>query len=148
MVPAHAQEWPTRPIRIIVGTAAGGSPDIVSRLLGEKLAERLGQTITIENNTQGAGAVAQQMVSRAPPDGTTALMMTAGYPPQMVLRNLGFHPLDGYSFVTQRLRLSDGLCGRAGLADQVVPRSAGEGQGEPRQADLFDHLRWARSITC
>ena len=100
MLPAHAQEWPTRPIRIIVGTAAGGSPDIVSRLLGEKLAERLGQTITIENNTQGAGAVAQQMVSRAPPDGTTALMMTAGYPPQMVLRNLGFHPLDGFSFVT------------------------------------------------
>ena len=100
MLPAQAQEWPSRPIRIIVGTAAGGSPDIVSRLLGEKLCERLGQTITIENNTQGAGAVAQQMVSRAPPDGTTALMMTAGYPPQMALRNLGFHPLDGYSFVT------------------------------------------------
>jgi tripartite-type tricarboxylate transporter receptor subunit TctC len=40
------------------------------------------------------------MVSRAPPDGTTALMMTAGYPPQMALRNLGFHPLDGFSFVT------------------------------------------------
>ena len=139
LLPAHAQEWPTRPIRIIVGTAAGGSPDIVSRLLGEKLAERLGQTITIENNTQGAGAVAQQMVSRAPPDGTTALMMTAGYPPQMVLRNLGFHPLDGFSFVTHGLRLSDGLCGRAEFADQVVRRSAGEGQGEPRQADLFDH---------
>jgi len=101
VLPAQAQEWPTRPIRIIVGTAAGGSPDIVSRLLGEKLSERLGQTITIENNTQGAGAVAQQLVSRAPPDGTTALMMTAGYPPQMVLRNLGFHPLDGFSFVTQ-----------------------------------------------
>ena len=100
MLPAQAQQWPTRPIRIVVGTAAGGSPDIVSRLLGEKLSERLGQTITIENNTQGAGAVAQQMVSRAPPDGTTAMMMTAGYPPQMALRNLGFHPLDGYSFVT------------------------------------------------
>ena len=100
LLPAQAQDWPTRPIRIIVGTAAGGSPDIVSRLIGEKLSERLGQTITIENNTQGAGAVAQQLVSRAAPDGTTALMMTAGYPPQMVLRNLGFHPLDGYSFVT------------------------------------------------
>jgi tripartite-type tricarboxylate transporter receptor subunit TctC len=100
MLRVQAQDWPTRPLRIIVGTAAGGSPDIVSRLIGEKLAERFGQTITIENNTQGAGAVAQQMVSRAPPDGTTALMMTAGYPPQMALRNLGFHPLDGYSFVS------------------------------------------------
>ncbi len=100
LLPAHAQDWPTRPLRILVGTAAGGSPDIVSRLLGEKLAERLGQIITIENNTQGAGAVAQQTVSRAAPDGTTALMMTAGYPPQMALRNLGFHPLDGFSYVS------------------------------------------------
>jgi len=37
LLPALAQDWPTRPIRIIVGTAAGGSPDIVSRLIGEKL---------------------------------------------------------------------------------------------------------------
>jgi tripartite-type tricarboxylate transporter receptor subunit TctC len=99
-LPARAQTWPTRPLRILVGTAAGGSPDIVSRMLADKLADRLGQTITIENNTQGAGAVAQQMVSRSAPDGTLALMMTAGYPPQMALRNLGFHPIDGYSFVT------------------------------------------------
>jgi tripartite-type tricarboxylate transporter receptor subunit TctC len=100
IVPAAAQDWPSRPVRILVGTAAGGSPDIVSRIIGEKLAERLGQSFVIENNTQGAGAVAQQIVSRSAPDGYTALMMTAGYPPQMVLRNLGFHPLDGYSFVT------------------------------------------------
>src|SRR5215470_9708425 len=97
---AAAQDWPSRPVRILVGTAAGGSPDIVSRIIGEKLADRLGQSFVIENNTQGAGAVAQQIVSRSAPDGTTALMMTAGYPPQMVLRNLGFHPLDGYSYVT------------------------------------------------
>src|SRR5262245_38141127 len=99
-LPLFAQEWPSRPIRILVGTAAGGSPDIVSRILGEKLAERLGQSFVIEVNTQGAGAVAQQLVSRSAPDGYTMLMMTAGYPPQMVLRNLGFHPLDGYSFVS------------------------------------------------
>src|SRR5262245_34144571 len=100
VMPLFAQEWPSRPIRILVGTAAGGSPDIVSRIIGEKLAERLGQSFTIENNTQGAGAVAQQLVSRSAPDGYTMLMMTAGFPPQMVLRNLGFHPLDGYSFVS------------------------------------------------
>jgi len=100
ILPAVAEDWPSRPVRILVGTAAGGSPDIVSRIIGEKLGDRLGQSFVIENNTQGAGAVAQQLVNRAPPDGFTALMMTAGYPPQMVLRNLGFHPLDGYSYVT------------------------------------------------
>jgi tripartite-type tricarboxylate transporter receptor subunit TctC len=100
VLPLAAQEWPARPLRILVGTAAGGSPDIISRILGEKLSERLGQSFVIEVNTQGAGAVAQQLVSRSAPDGYTLLMMTGGYPPQMSLRNLGFHPLDGYSFVS------------------------------------------------
>ena len=99
-MPVHAQEWPTRPIKIVVGTAAGGSPDIISRVLGDKLAERLGQSFVIENNSQGAGAVAQQTVAKAPPDGYTMIMLTAGYPPQMVLRKLGFDPLDGLAFVT------------------------------------------------
>src|SRR5262249_23514579 len=94
IVPAVAQDWPSRPVRIRVGTAAGGSPDIVSRIIGEKLADRLGQSFVIENNTQGAGAVAQQLVSRSAPDGTTALMMTAGYPPPKGLRQLGLHPLN------------------------------------------------------
>jgi tripartite-type tricarboxylate transporter receptor subunit TctC len=84
----------------VVGTAAGGSPDIISRVLGDKLAERLGQSFVIENNSQGAGAVAQQSVAKAAPDGYTMIMLTAGYPPQMVLRKLGFDPLDGLAFVT------------------------------------------------
>ena len=70
-LPRAAQDWPSRPIRILVGTAAGGSPDIVSRLLADKLTERLGWTFVIENNTTGAGAVAQQLVSRSAPDGYT-----------------------------------------------------------------------------
>jgi tripartite-type tricarboxylate transporter receptor subunit TctC len=100
-VGAHADEWPSRPIKIVVGTAPGGSPDIMSRLIGEKLAERLGQSFVVENNSQGAGAVAQQLVAKSAPDGYTMLMMTAGYPPQMVLRKgTAFDPLDGFSFVT------------------------------------------------
>ena len=47
-LPARAQQWPSRTIRILVGTAAGGSPDIVSRVLGEKLSERFGQTVIVD----------------------------------------------------------------------------------------------------
>jgi tripartite-type tricarboxylate transporter receptor subunit TctC len=101
VLPLAAQDWPSRPIRLVVGTAAGGSPDIIGRVLADKLSERLGTSITVENNTQGAGAVAQQIVSRSTPDGYTMMMMTAGYPPQMALRkNLGFDPLDGFTFVS------------------------------------------------
>src|SRR5262249_37407095 len=94
ILPAVAEDWPSRPVRILVGPAAGASPDMVSGFIGETPAGRLGRSFVIENNTQGAGAVAQQLVNRSPPDGYPALMMTAGSPPQMVLRNLGFHPLD------------------------------------------------------
>src|SRR5688572_1613236 len=99
--PARAQQWPARPIRILVGTAAGGSPDIISRVLGEKLSERLGQSFVIENNTQGAGIVAEQLANKSPPDGYTMVMLTAGYPGRAALhQGLAFDPLDGFSFVS------------------------------------------------
>jgi len=98
--PLCAQEWPARPIKILVGTAPGGSPDIISRMLGDKLSEKLGQSFVIENNSQGAGAVAQQIAAKSAPDGYTMIMLTAGYSPQMVLRKATFDPLDGFAFVT------------------------------------------------
>lgn len=99
--PARAQAWPSRPVRIVVGTAAGGSPDIVSRLLGEKFSERLGQSFVIENNTQGAGIVAEQAVNKSAPDGHTMVMLTAGYPGRAALHQaLAFDPLDGFSFIS------------------------------------------------
>jgi tripartite-type tricarboxylate transporter receptor subunit TctC len=98
--PVLAQEWPSRPIRFVVGTLAGGSADVIARVVADPLAERLKQTIVVENNTQGAGAVAQQQVANAPPDGQTMLMMTAGYPPQMAMKtNPPFHPLAAYNYV-------------------------------------------------
>jgi tripartite-type tricarboxylate transporter receptor subunit TctC len=98
---ARAQTWPGRPVRIIVGTAAGGSPDIVSRLLGEKFSGRLGQSFVIENNTQGAGIVAEQAVNKSAPDGHTMVMLTAGYPGRAALhQGLAFDPLEGFSFIS------------------------------------------------
>jgi tripartite-type tricarboxylate transporter receptor subunit TctC len=98
--PAIAQSWPSRAIRFVVGTLPGGSADVIARVVGDPLAEQLKQTIVVENNTQGAGAVAQQIVNKAEPDGHTMLMMTAGYPPQMAMKKTPpFHPIDGYSFV-------------------------------------------------
>jgi tripartite-type tricarboxylate transporter receptor subunit TctC len=98
--PLAAQDWPARPIRFVVGTLAGGSADVIARVVADPLAERLKQSIVVENNTQGAGAVAQQIVAGAPPDGQTMLMMTAGYPPQMAMKTQPpFHPIDAYSYV-------------------------------------------------
>src|SRR5262249_57042581 len=55
-VPAVAQQWPTRALRIVTGTPAGGSPDFVSRLLAERLSERLGPAVGVEKSATTRGA--------------------------------------------------------------------------------------------
>jgi tripartite-type tricarboxylate transporter receptor subunit TctC len=73
---AWAQTFPSRPVRIIVGFAPGGAADIVARLIGQQLSERMGQQFIIENR-QGAGTnLATETVVRAAPDGYTLLLIT------------------------------------------------------------------------
>jgi tripartite-type tricarboxylate transporter receptor subunit TctC len=67
--PARAQAYPTRPVRIIVGFPAGGSGDIIMRLMGQWLSERLGQQFIVENRPGAASNIAAEVVAKAPPDG-------------------------------------------------------------------------------
>jgi tripartite-type tricarboxylate transporter receptor subunit TctC len=98
---AQSPEWPTRPLRIIIPTAPGGSPDMVARMLGNKLTERLGQPVVVESIVQGVGLVGNQMVSRATPDGTTFAMLTGGFTTQAgVMKTLPYDPVHGFSFIT------------------------------------------------
>ena len=73
------QSWPQRPLRILVGTTPGGSPDIISRLIADKMTGPLGQSITVENNTGGGGGIAAGIVSHGAPDGYSMTLLTAGY---------------------------------------------------------------------
>jgi len=72
---AHAQagEFPVKPITIVVGYPAGGGPDIVARMLGEKLAARMGQPVVVENRPGVSGMIGASSVARAPADGYTLL---------------------------------------------------------------------------
>jgi len=72
-----AQSYPTRPVRLIVGFAPGGVTDIVARLMGQWLSERLGQQFIVENRTGAATNVATEAVVRADPDGYTLLVSSA-----------------------------------------------------------------------
>ena len=74
---AQAQAYPTRPVRLIVGFAPGGTTDLTARLIGQWLSERLGQQFIIENRTGAATNIATEAVVRAPADGYTLLLVTA-----------------------------------------------------------------------
>src|SRR6516165_10446249 len=71
---ARAQSYPTRPVRIVVGFAAGGAFDIAARTMGQWLSDRLGQPFIIENRPGGSTNIATEAVIRAPPDGYTLLL--------------------------------------------------------------------------
>src|SRR5256712_6001064 len=72
---ARAQAYPSRPVHLIVGFAAGGGYDIVARLIGQWLSERLGQPFVIENRPGAGGNIGTEAVVRAPPDGYTLLLV-------------------------------------------------------------------------
>jgi tripartite-type tricarboxylate transporter receptor subunit TctC len=74
---AWAQEYPTKPVRIIVGFAPGGGADIAARLIGQWLSERLGQSFVIENRPGAGSNIATEAVVRAPSDGYTLLLVSA-----------------------------------------------------------------------
>jgi tripartite-type tricarboxylate transporter receptor subunit TctC len=91
---AHAQAYPSRPVRWIVPFPAGGPSDILARLIGQSLTERLGQPFVIENRAGASGNVGTQAVVAAPPDGLTLLFVAA---PNAI--NVALYPNLGFNFV-------------------------------------------------
>jgi tripartite-type tricarboxylate transporter receptor subunit TctC len=74
---AWAETYPARPVRLMVGYAAGGANDIVARLIGQWLSERFGQAFIIENRPGAASNIATDTVVNSPPDGYTLLLVNA-----------------------------------------------------------------------
>ena len=74
---AWAQTYPTRPVRLVVGFPPGGAADLISRLIGQWLSDRLGQSVFIENRAGAASNIATEFVVHAPPDGYTLLDLTS-----------------------------------------------------------------------
>src|SRR5262245_60999097 len=74
---ARAQAYPSRPVRIIVGYPAGGTADVVARLIGQQLSERLGQSFVVENRPGAGTNIATEAVAKSAPDGYTLLVVDA-----------------------------------------------------------------------
>jgi len=102
MVPlsAGAQDYPNRPVRFIVPTAPGGGTDTITRILGRKLSEQLGQQFVIDNRAGGGGSIAYETVARGNPDGYTILMGSISalvYGPLLFPQRTGYDPIRDFA---------------------------------------------------
>ncbi len=75
---AHAQAYPTRAVRVVVGLSPGGSMDVTARLVSDKLKEVLGQPIIVDNRPGANGVIASELVAKSPPDGHTLMVAGGG----------------------------------------------------------------------
>lgn len=79
VAPVHAQQFPARPVRLVVPYPPGGANDIVARLLSPKMSEQLGQNVVIDNRGGGNTLIGSEIVARAAPNGYTILIVAAGH---------------------------------------------------------------------
>ncbi len=115
---SHAQVYPARPIRVVVPTAAGGAGDIVARAIGQKLADRWGQQVIVDNRT---GLIGTEIVARAAPDGYTLLLSTTALAVrEAVYRNLPFNILRDFTPVTQVMNQANIVVVHPGLPVKSV----------------------------
>ena len=106
---AHAQNYPLKQVRIVVGFPAGGPTDIVSRTLAPKLSESLGQTVLIDNRGGAGGVIATEQVAKAAPDGYTLLMGTIGgiTVAMSLIPNRGYDTLRDFAPITQAVTVTN-----------------------------------------
>ena len=98
---AHAQSWPSKPLRVIVPFAAGSATDTVARIYTQKMGELLGQTLVVDNRAGANGSIGADMVAKASPDGYTLLMgANTMLMASQLYKNVPFDPVNDFSSVS------------------------------------------------
>jgi tripartite-type tricarboxylate transporter receptor subunit TctC len=99
--PLFAQPaWPNRPLTLVVGFPAGGPVDTVSRIIGESLSRRLGQSIVVENKPGATGTIAAGQIAHAAPDGYTLTVLPGTFAASAAMfRKLSYHPVNDFSWI-------------------------------------------------
>jgi tripartite-type tricarboxylate transporter receptor subunit TctC len=96
------QDYPNRPVRLIVPAAPGGTTDLLARIFGQKLSDIFGQPVVVENRATGAGVQAGQMTAQAAPDGYTLLLAYHQHTVNAALNSkLPYHPVNDFTPITQ-----------------------------------------------
>ena len=134
---ASAQIYPTRPVRIVVGYAAGGGTDLVARLMGQWLSERLGQQFVIENRTGAATNIGTEAVVRAPADGYTLLLAhTANAINATLYEKLNFNFIRDITPVAGIIRVPSVMVVNPSLPAKTVPEFITYAKANPGKINM------------
>lgn len=94
-------DYPNRPVRFVVSFPAAGSTDIVSRLLAQKLSERLGQPFIVEQKVGAGGFIGNDFIAKSPPDGYNLVLLTGGHPSSVAMsKELPYDPIKDFGMVS------------------------------------------------
>jgi tripartite-type tricarboxylate transporter receptor subunit TctC len=159
---AHAQNYPDRPIRLIVPSAAGGSVDRLARSIGQRLVEKLGQAVVVDNRPGGGGTIATETVANAKADGYTLLIGTiAGLATNVSFDKVKYDPLRDFAPITLVGLQDFVLCANSSFGAKSIKdimeigksssqgmtyASAGRGTGSHLSGELFDQLTGVEMI--
>nr|WP_258396864.1 tripartite tricarboxylate transporter substrate binding protein [Cupriavidus alkaliphilus] len=157
---ALAQSFPARPVRLVVPYPPGGPTDIVARVVGQKLSERLGQPLVVENRPGAGGNIGAEAVARAAPDGYTLLVATTAHAINMTLfRKPGYDTRKDFAPVSLLTRgplvlVTASATPAANVAEliamararpgQLTFASSGNGQSTHLAAELFNSMAGVR----
>ena len=98
---AHAQSYPVKPVRLIVGFAPGGTADIVARIVGPKLSEAWGKPVIVDNRPGAGSTLGSELAAKSTPDGHTLLFVSSSYAASAGLyKNLGYDPIKSFTAVS------------------------------------------------
>ena len=101
VTPAIAQDWPTRPIKLLVGFGPGGGTDIAARIVADGLTEVLGQPVVVENKPGASATIAADMVAKGPKDGYTALLISSVHVWSAVLyKKISYDPVNDFQMIS------------------------------------------------
>jgi tripartite-type tricarboxylate transporter receptor subunit TctC len=134
---AKAQTYPARPVRLIVGLPPGAAPDIVARLAGQWLAQRLGQNFVVDNRPGAATNIATEAVVRAAPDGYTLLLVTAGNAINVALyRRLSFNFISDIAPVASLARTPFAMVVNPAVPAKTVPEFIAYAKANPGKINM------------
>jgi tripartite-type tricarboxylate transporter receptor subunit TctC len=152
---AHAQDYPSKSIRLITPAAQGGTTDLLARLFGAKLSEVFKQQVIVDNRASASGVIAGDMTAKAAPDGYTLLLAYHQHTINAVLTSLPYHPVNDFTPIMQLTRAGFLLVVNPASPPQTLQEfvewtkrrsgelnygSAGLGSGGHLAGELYKHM--------